>query len=124
MTQGPFKADHVGSLLRPERIHKAREDYKNNKITKDELFKIETEEIEKVVDKQIEVGLKAVTDGEFRRRFWHTDFLEQLNGVEGYQPEEGYQFVGEETEAWNIRNNGKISFNKEHPHVEEFKLFK
>lgn len=124
MTQGPFKVDHVGSLLRPERIHKAREDFNNANISKDELFKIETEEIEKIVDKQIEVGLKAVTDGEFRRRFWHTDFLEQLNGVEGYQPEEGYQFVGEETEAWNIRNNGKISFNKDHPHIEEFKLFK
>ena len=92
MTKGPFKADHVGSLLRPERIHNARKDFKEGNISKEELFKIETEEIEKVVDKQIEVGLKAVTDGEFRRRFWHTDFLEQLNGVEGYEPEQGYTF--------------------------------
>lgn len=122
--RAPFKADHVGSLLRPERIHEARKDFKEDKISADELFNIETEEIEKVVDKQIEVGLKAVTDGEFRRRFWHTDFLEQLNGVEGYEPEKGYEFVGEVTESWDIRNNGKISFDKNHSHVKEFKLFK
>lgn len=120
----PFKADHVGSLLRPERIHQARQDFEAGNISKDELFKIETEEIEKVVDKQIEVGLQAVTDGEFRRRFWHTDFMEHVIGFEGYVPEEGYTFVGQKTEAYNIRNIGKISFDKNHPHVKEFKLFK
>lgn len=59
---GPFKADHVGSLLRPERIHKAREAFKNNELSSSELYDIETEEISKVVDKQIEAGLKAVTE--------------------------------------------------------------
>src|SRR5699024_906929 len=78
----------------------------------------------KIVDKQIEVGLQAVTDGEFRRRFWHTDFLECLNGVEGYVPETGYIFKGMETERYNVRNNGKISFDKNHPHVKEFIEFK
>ncbi|QQD84232.1 5-methyltetrahydropteroyltriglutamate--homocysteine S-methyltransferase [Jeotgalicoccus sp. ATCC 8456] len=120
----PFKADHVGSLLRPVRIHQARKDFEAGNISKDELFKIETEEIEKVVDKQIEVGLKAVTDGEFRRRFWHTDFMEHVGGFEGYIPEEGYSFNGMKTEAYNIRNIGKISFDKNHPHVKEFILFK
>jgi 5-methyltetrahydropteroyltriglutamate--homocysteine methyltransferase len=120
----PFKADHVGSLLRPERIHKARKEHQEGNISHDELYEIETEEIKKVVDKQIEVGLKAVTDGEFRRRFWHTDFLEHLTGVEGYVPDEGYQFVGEETERYNVRNVGKIEFNQDHPHVRDFKLFK
>lgn len=124
INQAPFKADHVGSLLRPKRIHDARQAYKDEEITYDELFKIETEEIEKIVDKQIEVGLKAVTDGEFRRRFWHTDFMEHLGGFEGYVPESGYSFVGEETEAYNVRNIGQISFDKNHPHVKEFKLFK
>src|SRR5699024_12325280 len=76
MTKIPFRADHVGSLLRPERIHKARKDFNENNITAEELYNIETEEIKRIVDKQIEVGLEAVTDGEFRRRFWHTDFLE------------------------------------------------
>ncbi|WP_368654469.1 5-methyltetrahydropteroyltriglutamate--homocysteine S-methyltransferase [Ornithinibacillus sp. 4-3] len=124
MTKIPFRADHVGSLLRPERIHQARKDVKEGNLSAEELYIIETEEITKIVDKQIEVGLQAVTDGEFRRRFWHTDFLEHLNGIEGYVPDEGYQFAGgEETERYNVRNVGKVSFNPDHPHVKDFKLF-
>lgn len=123
INSAPFKADHVGSLLRPERIHNARKAYNDKEISHDELFKIETEEIEKIVEKQLEVGLKAVTDGEFRRRFWHTDFMEHIGGFEGYVPEGGYKFDGEDTEAYDIRNIGKISFDKNHPHVKEFKLF-
>src|SRR5690625_14762 len=96
ITKIPFRADHVGSLLRPDRIHKARKDFKENNISAEELYDIETEEIKRIVDKQIEAGLEAVTDGEFRRRFWHTDFLEHLNGIEGYIPEEGYIFHGNE----------------------------
>src|SRR5690625_4923685 len=122
--RAPFRADHVGSLLRPERIHKARKDLQENKITAEQLYKIETEKIKRIVDKQIEVDLEAVTDGEFRRRFWHTDFLEHLNGIEGYVPEVGYIFHGnEETERYNVRNVGKISFNPDHPHVRDFILF-
>lgn len=123
-TNAPFRADHVGSLLRPERIHKARRDFQEGVITAEQLYDIETEEITRIVDKQIEVGLQAVTDGEFRRRFWHTDFLEHLNGIEGYVPEKGYIFDGnQETERYNVRNIGKISFNPDHPHVRDFKLF-
>lgn len=123
-TKAPFRADHVGSLLRPERIHKARKDFQEGNISAVELHEIETEEIRKIVDKQIEVGLQAVTDGEFRRRFWHTDFLEHLNGVEGYVPETGFAFKGEETERYDVRVNGKISFNPDHPHVKDFIEFK
>ncbi|GAJ98178.1 5-methyltetrahydropteroyltriglutamate--homocysteine S-methyltransferase [Geomicrobium sp. JCM 19055] len=123
-THAPFKADHVGSLLRPERIHIARKDFQAGNITAEELYNIETEEITRVVDKQIEVGLEAVTDGEFRRRFWHTDFLEHLNGIEGYVPDHGFQFKGEETERYDVRVIGKISFNEDHPHVKEFIQFK
>lgn len=120
-TKAPFRADHVGSLLRPERIHRARKDFQEGSITAEQLREIETEEIKRIVDKQIEVGLQAVTDGEFRRRFWHTDFLEHLNGIEGYVPEVGYIFNGnEETERYNVRNVGKISFNPDHPHVKDF----
>src|SRR5690625_4849174 len=121
MTKAPFRADHVGSLLRPERIKQARADYQNGNITYDELRAVETEEITRIVDKQIEVGLELVTDGEFRRRFWHTDFLEHLNGIEGYVPEQGYIFHGnEETERYNVRNIGKISFNPDHPFIKDF----
>jgi len=124
LIKAPFRADHVGSLLRPERIHKARKDFHDGQITAQELHQIETEEIKLVVDKQIEVGLQAVTDGEFRRRFWHTDFLEHLNGVEGYVPDHGFAFKGEETEKYDVRVTGKVSFNPEHPHVKEFIEFK
>lgn len=121
LTKAPFKADHVGSLLRPESIHNARKKYQEGDITAEQLREVETIEIKRIVDKQIEVGLELVTDGEFRRRFWHTDFLEHLNGIEGYIPEEGYIFSGdEETERYNVRNIGKISFNLEHPHVKDF----
>lgn len=122
-TKAPFRADHVGSLLRPESIHQARKQLAEGVITKEDLHEIENKEIKRIVDKQIEVGLEAVTDGEFRRRFWHTDFLEHLEGVEGYVPKEGFQFKGEETERYDVRVIGKVAFNPAHPHIEEFKIF-
>lgn len=122
--KAPFKADHVGSLLRPESIHQARKDVKEGNITAEQLRDIETTEIKHIVDKQIEVGLKAVTDGEFRRTFWHTDFMADINGFEGYTPEKGYQFKHVETEAYNVRNIGKISFNENHPFIKDFIEFK
>ncbi|HAM80001.1 5-methyltetrahydropteroyltriglutamate--homocysteine S-methyltransferase [Ornithinibacillus bavariensis] len=119
----PFRADHVGSLLRPANLLKAREEFKNGIITKDELREIETQELKRIVAKQIEVGLELVTDGEFRRSWWHIDFLENLNGLEGYVPERGIPFQGIETEPYDVRNIGKISFNHEHPFLEDFKVF-
>ncbi|ASK64124.1 5-methyltetrahydropteroyltriglutamate--homocysteine methyltransferase [Virgibacillus phasianinus] len=121
LTKAPFKADQVGSLLRPESIHHARKEFKEGTITAEQLRDTETKEIKRIVDKQIEIGLQAVTDGEFRRRFWHTDFLEHLNGIEGYVPEVGYIFHGnEETEKYNVRNTGKVSFNPDHPFIKDF----
>ncbi len=122
--QAPFHADHVGSLLRPDRLHEARKNYKAGTIKQEELRQIETEEITRIVDKQVEVGLKLVTDGEFRRSWWHLDFMEHFNGYEGYVPEEGYHFADMETERYNVRNTGKISFNQDHPFIQDFKEFK
>lgn len=124
VVKAPFKADHVGSLLRPDSIHQARKDFKEGTITAEQLREVETTEIKRIVDKQIEVGLKAVTDGEFRRTFWHTDFMAHINGFEGYAPEKGYQFKNVETEAYDVRNIGKISFNENHPFIKEFIEFK
>lgn len=118
--QAPFRADHVGSLLRPENLKKARQDYSEGKISQKQLREVENQEIKRIIDKQIEVGLEAVTDGEFRRRFWHTDFMEHLNGIEGYVPETGYIFSKVETEKYNVRNTGKVSFPADHPHVQDF----
>ncbi len=124
LVKAPFRADHVGSLLRPEVIHQARKDFQAGALSAQELHDIETVEIKKIVDKQIEIGLQAVTDGEFRRRFWHTDFLEHLNGVEGYVPNHGFKFKGEETERYDVRVIRKVSFNPDHPHVKDFIEFK
>ncbi|MFJ8236302.1 5-methyltetrahydropteroyltriglutamate--homocysteine S-methyltransferase [Ureibacillus sp. NPDC094379] len=120
IVKAPFKADHVGSLLRPETLHKARADFKEGKISAETLRDVETVEIKRIVDQQIEVGLEVVTDGEFRRTWWHFDFLEHLNGIEGYVTEKGYTFDGVETERYHIRNIGKISFNPNHPFIKDF----
>lgn len=122
--KAPFRADHVGSLLRPESIHNARQQFKDGGITAQQLREIETAEITRIVDKQIEAGLQAVTDGEFRRTFWHTDFMAHINGFEGYTPDTGYQFKNVVTEAYDVRNIGKISFDKNHPFVQDFIEFK
>ena len=84
MTYRPFKADHVGSLLRPQRLKDARAKYNQNEISGAELKQIEDEEIDRIIEKQLEIGLHSITDGEFRRSWWHFDFLENLDGVEGY----------------------------------------
>lgn len=118
--QAPFRADHVGSLLRPESLLTARKKYKEGTITREQLKEVETKEIHRIVDKQIEVGLELVTDGEFRRDWWHLDFLEHLNGFEGYVPEKGYKFEGIETEKYEVRNTSKISFNPNHPFIQDF----
>jgi 5-methyltetrahydropteroyltriglutamate--homocysteine methyltransferase len=80
-TTPPFRADHVGSLLRPQRLLQAREDHAAGRIDDDELRGIEDEAIREVVRMQEDVGLRSATDGEFRRASWHMDFIYQLGGV-------------------------------------------
>ncbi|SDO11335.1 5-methyltetrahydropteroyltriglutamate--homocysteine S-methyltransferase [Alkalicoccus daliensis] len=116
----PFKGDHVGSFLRPERLKQAREDISEGKISADDLRKVEDEEITKLVEKQKESGLKAVTDGEFRRAYWHFDFLEGLEGIEGYETE-GIQFKGVKTKAHSIRVIGKVDFDN-HPMLTHYRF--
>ena len=77
-TSPPFRADHVGSLLRPPRLHQARDDFAAGRITADELRAVEDDEITRAVRMQEEVGLQSATDGEFRRATWHMDFIYQL----------------------------------------------
>jgi 5-methyltetrahydropteroyltriglutamate--homocysteine methyltransferase len=80
-TTPPFRADHVGSLLRPPRLHKAREDFAAGRITAPQLREVEDDAIREVVRMQHDVGLQSATDGEFRRATWHMDFIYQLGGV-------------------------------------------
>jgi 5-methyltetrahydropteroyltriglutamate--homocysteine methyltransferase len=80
-TEPPFRADHVGSLLRPQRLLKAREEFAENRIGADELRAVEDDAIRDVVRMQEEVGLRSATDGEFRRASWHMDFIYALDGI-------------------------------------------
>lgn len=90
----PFRADHVGSLLRPQAIHDARAKVETGEITAAELTRIEDGCIERAIRKQEEAGIKAVTDGEFRRVSWHYDFLCSLDGIEQSAPHQGPTFRG------------------------------
>jgi len=120
--RAPFKGDHVGSFLRPERIKQARIQKENGEITAKQLRNIEDTEIIKLVEKQKEAGLTSITDGEYRRAWWHFDFLENLVGVEGFEPDHGIQFAGVETKAHAIRVIGKVDFDDQHPMLEDYKF--
>jgi methionine synthase II (cobalamin-independent) len=119
----PFRYDIVGSFLRPQTITDARKHLAAKKITPAELTKIEDEEIEKLVAKEKEVGLKAVTDGEFRRSYWHLDFFWGLDGIDHVVLDHGYFFHGEETRTDSARISGKIGFSS-HPFLQHYKFLK
>src|SRR5690348_9357377 len=93
-TTPPFRADHVGSLLRPAPVKEARAKRAPGEITAVQLKEIEDREIEKAINKQQEIGLKLATDGEFRRSWWHFDFFRGLDGVTFYTTDHGIQFKG------------------------------
>ena len=80
-TTPPFRADHVGSLLRPPELHAARADLAAGRITAGELRAIEDEAVRDAVALQQLAGLRSVTDGEFRRATWHMDFIYQIGGI-------------------------------------------
>jgi 5-methyltetrahydropteroyltriglutamate--homocysteine methyltransferase len=122
-TQPPFRADHVGSFLRPAALKEARAKREKGAITPAELKAVENREIEKIIKKQEELGLKLATDGEFRRSWWHFDFLGMLDGVEVYDTDQGIQFRGVQTKAQSLRIVGKVGFSN-HPMLEHFKFLK
>ena len=117
----PFRADTVGSFLRPAAIKNAREQYAAGQIDKTELTRVEDEAIRDVVTKQIANGLQVVTDGEFRRAWWHFDFFGGLEGVELFEAEQGIQFNGVQTKAHGVRVVGKLGF-RDHPMLQHFRF--
>ncbi|WP_252342984.1 5-methyltetrahydropteroyltriglutamate--homocysteine S-methyltransferase, partial [Priestia megaterium] len=123
LVKAPFKADHVGSFLRPTPLKEARKAYANGTINKADLKSVEDKEIEKLVQKQIELGLKSITDGEFRRSWWHLDFLSGLEGVEQFETEYISQFKGAKTKNNAIKVVGKVDFDH-HYMVEHFTFLK
>jgi methionine synthase II (cobalamin-independent) len=109
-TAPPFRADHVGSLLRPQRLLNAREQLASGRIDADELHAVEDDAIREVVRLQEEIGLKAVTDGEFRRGSWHMDFIYELGGINKAQSDMKVEFRNAE---------GTIEFTPAAIHVDE-----
>jgi 5-methyltetrahydropteroyltriglutamate--homocysteine methyltransferase len=122
-TKPPFRADHVGSILRPATLKAAREKAEKGEITAADLKAVEDEEIPKIIAKQEELGLQLATDGEYRRSWWHFDFYGMLDGVEIYELGHGIQFQGVQTRPRSIRVVGKIDFSN-HPMLEHFKFLK
>lgn len=122
-TVTPFRYDIVGSFLRPGALKDARLKFKNGDITAEQLTEVENAEIVKLVQKQKEVGLQAVTDGEFRRSWWHLDFFWGLDGVERTILDQGYRFNGAESRPETARLTGKISYSS-HPFVAHYAFLK
>ncbi|HEY1364079.1 MAG TPA: cobalamin-independent methionine synthase II family protein [Xanthobacteraceae bacterium] len=119
----PFRADHVGSFLRPAALKQARAKHEKGALSAAELKTVEDREIEGVIGKQEEIGLELATDGEFRRSWWHFDFFGMLDGVEIYELGHGIQFQGVQTRPKSIRVTGRIGFSQ-HPMLEHFKFLK
>ncbi len=122
--QTPFRFDHVGSFLRPDYLKQARVDYEAGKITKEELTQIENRAITELVAKEKEVGIHAITDGEFRRATWHLDFMWGFDGVGHHKTEQGLPFHGEAAMIDDTYLTGKVSLANEHPFIEHFKFLK
>jgi 5-methyltetrahydropteroyltriglutamate--homocysteine methyltransferase len=118
----PFRADHVGSLLRPMALKDARARHARGEISDWDLRSAEDAAIEHVIARQSEIGLRSATDGEFRRAMWHFDVLERLDGVESFRSDHGIAFKGGiETQAKGLRVIGKIGFST-HPMVDHFRF--
>jgi 5-methyltetrahydropteroyltriglutamate--homocysteine methyltransferase len=117
----PFRADHVGSLLRPAALHEARRRHSAGVLAAEDLEAVEDREIERVVERQRALGLQAVTDGELRRSWWHLDFLWGLDGVAEHHADFGTGFVGATPRTAGVRIDGKIGFSG-HPMLEHFRF--
>ena len=122
-TKPPFRADHVGSLLRSAALKDARIKYARGDISASDLQATEDVEIKKVIAQQEEIGLHSVTDGEYRRAWWHFDFLGHLEGVELIDVDQGIQFAGVQTKAQAPRVVGRVDF-ADHPMLSHFRYLK
>jgi len=122
MPTPPYRADHVGSLLRPERVKAARKaHYEDHTLDWEELKGIEDEAIRETVRQQEEAGLLAVTDGEFRRSFWHYDFMGELSGFDLEERDEGIQFHGVKLRPIFPTIKEKLDFPDDHPMLDHYR---
>src|SRR4029079_4181389 len=123
-TKPPFRADHVGSLLRSSALKDARAKREKSEITAEQLKAIEDRELEAIIKKQEAVGLKSITDGEYRRAFWNYDFLGRLDGVEAYLGERKIKFEGANPKPMMLRVVGKLGTFSSHPMLDHFRFVK
>ena len=123
-TAPPFRADHVGSLLRTGPLKQARARRERGEIDAAALKAVEDREIETIIKRQEDIGLKAVTDGEFRRTSWSYDFIGGLPGVEVVPGERKIKFEGANPKSVIVRVTGKLGTFTTHPMIEHFKFVK
>ena len=123
-TTPPFRADHVGSLLRPPEVKAAREHFAAGEIDAEALREVEDQAIASAVAMQEEVGLKLATDGEYRRSWWHLDFFWGLTGCEKLLLDHGIKFHGVETKPESVHIVGKLDFPSDHPMLDHFRFLK
>lgn len=119
----PYRADIVGSFLRPDAIKTARADAEAGRIGPDELRAIEDREIAELVAQQARSGLRVATDGEFRRSWWHFDFFDGLDGVSVIDTDHGLPFQGAATKQKAVQINGRIAFSA-HPMLAHWRALK
>lgn len=108
------KVEHIGSFLRALKLKKARYDFADRVIYEETLRQIENIEIDNLIDIQLDLDCSVMTDGDFRRAWWHFDFLEQLNGIDGYKTRDGLKYKNAITKPYDIRVTDKISWSDEH----------
>lgn len=117
----PYRADIVGSFLRPQALHDARRRFEAGEIDRAALTAAEDDAIRTLVQRELENGITAVTDGEFRRAYWHLDFLAALQGIRHIKAEAwSVHFEGRQPKAETIEIEGRISFPKDHPFLDAF----
>ena len=124
VTEPPFRADHVGSLLRPQEIKEARAKRESGEIGAADLKAIEDKAISRAVAKEASLGLKAVTDGEYRRSFWSRDFFRHLDNVETFSTPNVKRFQGSQPKTLAHRPTAKLGSFSGHPMIEHFRYLK
>ncbi len=120
----PFRADVVGSYLRPERVKNARTQHATGAIDTAELKRVENTEIAALVERQAQAGLQLATDGEYPRSWWHFDFFGMLGGVDVVELDHGIQFQGVQTRPLGLKLDGEVGFPADHPMLEQFRTLK
>jgi 5-methyltetrahydropteroyltriglutamate--homocysteine methyltransferase len=123
-TKPPFRADHVGSLLRSAALKEGRGRHERGEISAEQLREIEDHEIVALIRKQEAVGLQSITDGEYRRASWQTDFLQRLDGVESYESERKIRFHGPQPRNIQVRVKCRLGSFSGHPMIEHFRFVK